>query len=80
MSKLITRQIQLIERLYGVFNQFVDQSKLDAKEVAKIRKEYNSLIENYGAVIKSVTRIVRSEWNHPPYCKMRTFLLEQLRN
>ena len=60
MSKLITRQIH-IERLYGVFNQFVDQSKLDAKEVAKIRKEYNSLIENYGAVIKSVTRIVRSE-------------------
>ena len=65
MSKLITRQIQLIERLYGVFNQFVDQSKLDAKEVAKIRKEYNSLIENYGAVIKSVTRIVRSELESP---------------
>ena len=65
MSKLITRQIQLIERLYGVFDQFVDQSKLDAKEVAKIRKEYNSLIENYGAVIKSVTRIVRSELESP---------------
>ena len=65
MSKLITRQIQLIERLYGVFNQFVDQSKLDAKEVAKIKKEYNSLIENYGAVIKSVTRIVRSELESP---------------
>jgi NTE family protein len=65
MSKLITRQIQLIERLYGVFDQFVDQSKLDAKEVAKIKKEYISLIENYGAVIKSVTRIVRSELESP---------------
>jgi len=65
MSKLITRQIQLIERLYGVFNQFVDQSNLDTKEVAKIKKEYNSLIENYGAVIKSVTRIVRSELESP---------------
>ena len=65
MSKLITRQIQLIERLYGVFNQFVDQSGLDAKKVAKIKKEYNSLIENYGAVIKSVTRIVRSELESP---------------
>ena len=65
MSKLITRQIQLIERLYGVFDQFVDQSKLNAKEVAKIKKEYISLIENYGAVIKSVTRIVRSELESP---------------
>jgi NTE family protein len=65
MSKLITRQIQLIERLYVVFDQFVDQSKLNAKEVAKIKKEYISLIENYGAVIKSVTRIVRSELESP---------------
>jgi NTE family protein len=65
MSKLITRQIQLIERLYGVFDQFVDQSQLDTKEVAKIKKEYISLIENYGAVIKSVTRIVRSELESP---------------
>ena len=61
MSRLITRQIQLIERLYEVFENLADHSKLDAKEMERIEGEYNILIENYGAVIKSVTRIVRTE-------------------
>ena len=65
MSKLITRQIQLIERIYEVFDKLVDKSKLDDKEVEKIKSEYNTLIGNYGAVIKSVTRIVRTELESP---------------
>jgi NTE family protein len=65
MSKLITRHIQLIERLYEVFDKLVDKSKLDDKEVEKIKSEYNTLIGNYGAVIKSVTRIVRTELESP---------------
>jgi NTE family protein len=65
MSRLITRQIQLIERLYEVFDKFVDQSKLDPRQVEIIKEEYNMLIENYGAVIKSVTRIVRTELESP---------------
>lgn len=65
MSKLITRQIQLIEQLYEVFDKLVDKSKLDDKEVEKIKSEYNTLIGNYGAVIKSVTRIVRTELESP---------------
>jgi NTE family protein len=65
MSRLITRQIQLTERLYEVFDKFVDQSKLDPREVEIIKEEYNTLIENYGAVIKSVTRIVRTELESP---------------
>jgi NTE family protein len=65
MSKLITRQIQLIERLYEVFDKLVDKSKLDDKEVETIKSEYNTLIGNYGAVIKSVTRIVRTELELP---------------
>jgi NTE family protein len=65
MSKLITRQIQLIERLYEVFDKLVDKAKLDDKEVETIKSEYNTLIGNYGAVIKSVTRIVRTELESP---------------
>jgi NTE family protein len=65
MSKLITRQIQLIERLYEVFDKLVDKSKLDDKEVETIKSEYNTLIGSYGAVIKSVTRIVRTELESP---------------
>ena len=39
MSRLITRQIQLIERLYEVFDKLVDHSRLDAKEVERIKEE-----------------------------------------
>jgi NTE family protein len=65
MSRLITRHIQLIERLYEVFEKLVDQSKLDPEETKMIKSEYNTLIENYGAEIKSVTRIIRSEVESP---------------
>jgi NTE family protein len=65
MSRLITRHIQLVERLYEVFEKLVDQSKLEPEEIKMIKSEYNTLIENYGAEIKSVTRIIRSEVESP---------------
>jgi NTE family protein len=65
MSRLITRHIQLIERLYEIFEKLIDQSKLDPEEIKMIKNEYNILIENYGAEIKSVTRIIRSEVESP---------------
>lgn len=76
MSRLITRQIQLIERLYEVFEKLVDHSKLNAKEIEKIKEEYNILIENYGAVIKSVTRIVRTDLESPSILKNADFSLK----
>ena len=79
MSRLVTRQIQLIERLYEVFDKFVDQSKLDSKEVEKIKEEYNMLIENYGAVIKSVTRIVRTELESPSILQNADFSLKTIK-
>src|ERR687887_190825 len=65
MSRLITRHIQLIERLYDIVEKKVDQSQVDSQELEKIKTEYNALINNYGAQIKSVTRIVRSEIESP---------------
>ena len=64
MSRLVTRQIQLIERPYDIFEK-TDQSKLDPNEVGEIKSEYKTLIENHGAQILSVTRIVRSEIESP---------------
>ncbi|MFL6508203.1 MAG: patatin-like phospholipase family protein, partial [Nitrososphaeraceae archaeon] len=60
MSRLITRHIQLIEHLYDIVEKKVDPSQIDPQELEKIKSEYNILINNYGAQIKSVTRIVRS--------------------
>jgi NTE family protein len=79
MSRLITRQIQLIERLYEVFEKLVDYSKLDAKEIERIKKEYNILIENHGAVIKSVTRIVRTELESPSILQNADFSLKTIK-
>jgi NTE family protein len=79
MSKLVTRQIQLIEQLYEVFDKFVDKSKLDSKEVERIKEEYNTLIKNYGAVIKSVTRIVRSELESPSILQNADFSLKTIK-
>jgi NTE family protein len=64
MSRLITRQIQLLEHLYEVFEK-ADQSKIDPEQVKKIKTEYNTLVNNYGAEIKSVTRIIRSDVELP---------------
>ena len=39
--------------------------RLIAHQLEKIKSEYNTLINNYGAQIKSVTRIIRSELESP---------------
>ena len=41
------------------------RSKIDPHQLQKIKSEYNTLINNYGAQIKSVTRIIRSELESP---------------
>jgi NTE family protein len=65
MSRLITRHIQLIESLYDIVQKKVDLTEIDPHQLEKIKSEYNTLINNYGAQIKSVTRIVRSELESP---------------
>ncbi len=73
MSKLVTRQILLIEKLYDIFENFTDHSKIRPDEINKIKVEYENLIENYGAEIKSVTRIIRSEIESPNILKNADF-------
>jgi len=65
LSKLITRHINLIEKLYDLFEKYTNKTKIKAEELKKLKEEYTSLIENYGAEIKSVTRITRSESEAP---------------
>lgn len=73
MAKLLTRHIKLIEDLYDVFEEYTDISKIDSTKLKSIQKEYNTLIEKYGAEIKSVTRIVRSEMESPTILKNADF-------
>jgi hypothetical protein len=61
MTERVAREIQLLERPYEVFDKFVDQSKLDSKEVENIKEDNNALTKNYGAEIKSITTKRRSK-------------------
>jgi len=69
MAKLLTRHIKLIENLYEILENHTDHSQVDSKKIKNIQKEYTSLIEKYGAEIKSVIRIVRSEMETPTILK-----------
>lgn len=73
MSKFITRQIQLIQRLYDVFEKFEQDSGFQPSEIARIKSEYNTLVQKYGAKILSVIRIIRSEIESPTVLKNANF-------
>ena len=79
LSKLVTRHINLIEKLYDTFEKYTDKTKIDIEELKKINEEYNNLIENYGAEIKSVIRITRSEIESPTMLKNADFSTETIK-
>jgi NTE family protein len=79
MSRLITRHIQLIESLYDIVQKKVSPTEIDSQQLEKIRSEYNTLINNYGAQIKSVTRIIRSELESPSMLQNADFSPKTIR-
>ena len=58
MSRLITRQVDLIETLYDIF-QDSDQSKIDKDKIDYINKEHSLLVDRYGAKILKLNRITK---------------------
>ena len=78
-AKLVTRHIKLIEKLYDIFEKQVDHSTLSKQEIKDIKSEYKGLIENYGAEIRSVTRIIRSEIESPSILKNSDFSSRTIR-
>jgi NTE family protein len=61
ISKLITRQLELIENMY----QELDFSKIDSKKLENIKKEYEQLVNKFGAKILNMTRISRGTIESP---------------
>ena len=61
ISKLITRQLELIEQMY----QELDFSKMDSKKSENIKKEYQQLVSKYGAKILNITRISKGSAESP---------------
>ena len=73
MSRLITRQIKLIEELYDVFENSRENLKLHSDKVSFIEKEYNDLINTYGAEILSINRIIKDRIEKPHILKNADF-------
>ena len=61
ISKLITRQLELIENMYTE----LDFSKIDSKKVDHIKKEYEQLVHKYGSKILNITRISKGSVESP---------------
>ncbi|MFB5600513.1 MAG: patatin-like phospholipase family protein [Nitrososphaeraceae archaeon] len=74
-SRLITSQIQLIEKLYREWetNQNNHTSNYTDTEIKLIKEEYNKLINNYGAEIHCVTKISRNRMESPHVMKNADF-------
>ena len=73
MSRLITRQIKLIEELYDVFENARENLKLQSDKVFFIEKEYNDLINTYGAEILSINRMIKDRIEKPHILKNADF-------
>ena len=61
ISKLLTRHLELIENMYSE----LDFSKMNTKKADYIKKEYEQLINKYGAKILNITRISRGSIESP---------------
>lgn len=64
ISRLINKQVDLIERLYGALQQ-CEHSHLTKEQMTEIERSYELLVRRYGAKILSVTRIVRKSPERP---------------
>jgi len=79
MTKLVTRQIQLIEMLHDFYTNS-DKHGLDPDMSKQIEKEYKDLVNNYGAEIHSVMRITRNRIETPNVSKNADFSKKSIKN
>lgn len=78
--KHISRQTELIEKLYELFETNIDKKSLDPLDVAEIRKEYDALVGQYGAEILAINRISRNRMESPHVLKNADFSLGTIRD
>lgn len=90
MTKVMTRQIRLIEKLYGYFEKSEEMKTLKNSnmnggefisndEIDTIRKEYRKLVYNRGAEIHSVIRILRNRIENPHVSKNADFSVKTVK-
>jgi NTE family protein len=79
MSKVITRYLRYIEELYQIIDKNIDSTKIDKKQLEKIRNTYTKMKRERGAEIKSIIHVTRDE-PFPHYSENSDFSIETIRN
>ena len=93
MTRIMTRQIRLIEQLYEYFEKSEENKRsLEKKikydsmndlisndEIESIKKEYKKIVHNRGAEILSVTRILRNKIENPNVSKNADFSVKMVK-
>ena len=67
LSKAITRYLRYIDELYQMIEGYVDMTKVDKRQLEKIRRKYKKYKQDTGAEIKDVYYISREEPVHSIY-------------
>lgn len=79
LSKLMTKQVNLLETLYEALHQCDAHSHIPKEQIAQIEKSYELLVRRYGAKILSVTRIVRKNPERPYSQQNADFSLDTIK-
>jgi NTE family protein len=61
MSKVITQYLRYIEELYQLIETHMDPTKVDRRQLKRIRKKYKKYKQERGAEIKDILHITRDE-------------------
>ena len=61
MSKVITQYLRYIEELYQLIETHMDPTKVDPRQLKRIRKKYKKYKQERGAEIKDIFHIIRDE-------------------
>jgi NTE family protein len=78
MSKVITRYLRYIEELYQLIDKNIDPSKIDKKQLERIRHIYIKMKRERGAEIREIIHVIRDE-PFPHFYENTDFSLETIR-
>jgi NTE family protein len=79
MSKVITRYLRYIEELYQLIDKHIDTSKIDKKQLERIRRTYVKMKRERGAEIREIIHIIRDE-PFPHFYENTDFSVETIRS
>lgn len=76
----MSRQTELIEKLYNIFENSLDHLSLPKSLVSEIKSDYENLVGSYGAEILSIHRIARNRMESPHLLKNADFSVKTVKD